>query len=174
MSDSAITLRKATREDVPLVMEFIPEVVALLNADGNYQWNDTYPLASDFMKDVEDNVLWVAVDDSTGKMVGVAALTTDQYPEYADVGWDLSEVCIVPHRVAVSPHCRGRGIAQKLLLKGDDVAREMGLTMVRVDTNVQNKTMRHIFEKLGYQHAGDVQFKWKPDTMWFCCYSKKV
>lgn len=169
------TVRRATPEDVAGVMDFIPRVVAALNAGGNFQWNHEYPLASDFEKDAERNELWVVTDDSSnGRIVGVGALTTEQYPEYALVGMDPKEESIVPHRVAVDVDYRGKGIAQRIIAQAEVLAKERGYRAVRVDTNVINAPMRHVFEKLGYTHMGDVPFSFKPPEMRFCCFEKKV
>ncbi len=54
--------RKATEQDLPRILAITVEVVALLNAEGNFQWNSTYPLESDFRQDLDDKCLWVAID----------------------------------------------------------------------------------------------------------------
>lgn len=168
-------IRKATASDVDQVMLFIPAVVKMLNDGGNFQWDANYPLATDFLGDVENNTLYVAVDElCDDKVVGVAALTTDQYPEYADVGMDTSEKAIVPHRVAVSVEYRGQRIAEKFFVKAEELAKELGIDLVRVDTNVKNLAMRHIIEKMGYQHFGDVGFSFKPADQRFCCFEKRL
>ena len=106
MSASAgITFRKASHDDLDTITHIAQSlVVPIMNQSGNYQWNNTYPLRNDFLGDVNNDQLWVAEDkDSGGEIAGFVALTTDQSPEYADVGWDLSVRSIVPHRLAVHP-----------------------------------------------------------------------
>ena len=153
----------------------VKEVVPLLHASGNYQWDDEYPTESDFRKDIAADVLWVAYDIAESKLAGVAAIITDQAEEYGDAGLDVTQVAIVPHRLAVSPSYRGRGIAQGLMQKAEEEARSRGISLLRVDTNVLNHPMQHIFTKLGYQYKGDMSFKFKPETygkMRFCCFEK--
>src|ERR1700710_1840381 len=106
-----MTIRLATLNDIPGIMQLIAEVVPAMNALGNYQWDGTYPNAGVFEKDIALSQLWVA--DTDGDIAGIAAITTDQEPEYASVGWDLNETAIVTHRLAVSTRYRGRGIAAK-------------------------------------------------------------
>lgn len=174
MSDSAhVKLRKAKQEDLSSIVRICGVVVPLLNADNNYQWNDTYPLAADFQKDIDNDVLWVAEVD--GEVAGFAALTTDQSDEYAEVGWDLQEPAIVPHRVAVDPKYRGKSIALQFMLTAEDLARQAGYKYVRIDTNVRNIPMQKMFEKLNYEFAGEISFKNKPviyEKMMFKCYQK--
>ena len=176
MNRGEVIIRKAGEGDLPTIVEICAKSVALLNADLNFQWNDTYPLRSDFEKDIADGVLWVAqVGDA---VAGFAALTTDQSDEYAEVGWDISETCIVPHRVAVDPDYRGMSIALKFMQTAEVLAREAGYRFVRVDTNVKNIAMQNLFAKLNYVYAGpDISFKNKPaiyDNMRFKCYQKII
>lgn len=170
-----VKLRKASANDLAAIVKICGVVVPLLNADNNYQWNDTYPLAADFEKDIANDLLWVA--DVNGEVAGFAALTTDQSDEYADVGWDLKEPAIVPHRVAVDPKFRGRSIALQFMLTAEKLAREAGYKYVRIDTNVRNIPMQKMFEKLNYEFAGEISFKNKPviyEKMMFKCYQKVI
>jgi N-acetylglutamate synthase-like GNAT family acetyltransferase len=100
-------IRRASMEDVATIMALVRRVVPLMRASGNLQWDDQYPNDAVFEKDVEQGQLWVAEID--GQVAGVAAITTDQEPEYAAVGWDINEVAIVIHRLAVDPAFRGKG-----------------------------------------------------------------
>ena len=147
-----------------------------MNQAGNYQWNNTYPLRSDFMSDVDEDVLWVAEDN--GEIAGFAALTTDQSPEYADIGWDLSVPCIVPHRLAVDPKYRGRNIAVEFMRIAEQLALEGNYRFVRVDTNEKNVAMQNLFGKLGYHHCGNIKFQNEPRDIYadlvFYCYEKEV
>jgi len=126
-------VRQAKYDDVIAVMELVCRVVPRMRASGNLQWDDTYPNAEVFKRDVGLAQLWVAEMD--GEIAGVAAITTDQEPEYANVGWDISEPAIVVHRLAVDPSFRGKGIAAALMLQAETVARSRGIAVLRVDTN---------------------------------------
>ena len=42
-----VTLRKANQDDIPSIVKICALSVAILNADNNFQWNDTYPLQVD-------------------------------------------------------------------------------------------------------------------------------
>ncbi len=165
-----VSYRKASVEDIDCVVEIVKEVVPLLNAQGNYQWNDTYPLRSDFEKDVQNQELWVAVLND--QIVGFGAITTDQPEEYADCGLDISKEAVVAHRVAVTPRVRNKGIAAGILSLSDHVAKERNMKILRVDTNAINMPMQRVIEKLGYTYFGEVSFKNKPPSMRFKCYEK--
>lgn len=130
-------IRRATIDDVNAVMQLVRRVVPLMRESGNFQWDDEYPNALGFTSDVENGLLWVA--EIGEAIAGVAAITTDQYPEYVQVGWEINERAIVVHRLAVDPDFRGRGVAAALMSQAEIVGRERGIRVMRVDTNTQTR-----------------------------------
>ncbi|WP_295792826.1 GNAT family N-acetyltransferase [Mucilaginibacter sp.] len=162
-------IRLATLTDIPQIMLLIAEVVPLMNAAGNMQWDNTYPNPAVFEKDIALNQLWLAEID--GDIAGISAITTDQEPEYAEVGWDISETAIVTHRLAVSPRYQGKGVAMGLMQQAEQVAINKGINKLRVDTNTNNQATQKLFPKLGYQYAGEIGLGFRPG-MRFLCYEK--
>ncbi len=142
-----------------------------MNASGNFQWDNTYPNTQVFEKDIALNQLWMA--DVDGAIGGIAAITTDQEPEYAQVGWDISETAIVTHRIAVSPKYRGMGIAATLLRQAEQVAINKGINVLRIDTNTTNQATQKLFPKLGYKFAGEIGLGFRPNLR-FYCYEKRI
>src|SRR5882757_1357327 len=148
-------IRLATTKDIPALMNLVRRVVPLMREVGNLQWDENYPNAEVFAHDIELQELWVAeVED--GSLAGVAALTTDQEPEYAQAGWDINEEAVVVHRLAVDPAYRGMGVAGALMQQAEVVATERGIAVLRVDTNTQNDATQRLFPKLGYTFAGEI------------------
>lgn len=166
-----MTIRLATLTDIPAIMQLIAEVVPAMNALGNFQWDSSYPNAVVFEKDIALNQLWVA--DVEGAIAGVAAITTDQEPEYAHVGWDITETAIVTHRLAVGEKYRGRGIAAALLMQAEQEAINRGISLLRIDTNITNQATQKLFPKLGYRFAGEIGLGFRPDLR-FYCYEKSI
>ena len=164
-------IRSGSAQDIPAVMDLVRRVVPGMRAAGNLQWNDEYPNAAAFERDVERGEMWVA--EVEGKLGGVAAVTTDQDPEYAEVGWDLTETAIVVHRVAVDPEFRGLGIAAALMEQAETVARARGIGVLRVDTNSENAATQRLFPKLGYTLAGEIGLSFRPGLR-FLCYEKRL
>jgi ribosomal protein S18 acetylase RimI-like enzyme len=164
-------IRLATLNDMTGIMQLIAEVVPAMNAAGNFQWDSTYPNTGVFENDIAHNHLWVA--DVDGHIAGIAAITTDQEPEYAAVGWDLNETAIVTHRLAVSTRYRGQGIGAKLLQQAEQEAINRGIKTLRIDTNSNNKATRQLFPKLGYEFAGEIGLGFRPNLR-FYCYEKRL
>jgi ribosomal protein S18 acetylase RimI-like enzyme len=166
-----MTVRKATKTDIPEIMSLIGDVVPAMNAAGNFQWDNSYPNTGVFEKDIELNQLWVAIVEN--EIAGIAAITTDQEPEYAEVGWDISEPAVVTHRLAVSPKYRGKGIAAALLTEAESEAIRRDIKLLRIDTNIANEATKKLFPKLGYRFAGEIGLGFRPNLR-FYCYQKKI
>jgi GNAT superfamily N-acetyltransferase len=163
--------RLAVLKDIPQIMNVIAGVVPAMIAAGNFQWDSTYPNIPVFENDIKLNQLWVADED--GNIAGVAAITTDQDAEYADVGWDITEEAIVTHRLAVSVAYHGRGVATVLLLKAEQIAIERDINTLRIDTNSVNGATQKLFPKLGYVFAGEIGLAFRPGLR-FYCYEKRL
>jgi ribosomal protein S18 acetylase RimI-like enzyme len=164
-------IRLATLTDIPAIMQVITEVVPLMRAVGNLQWDSTYPNPAVFEDDISIGQLWVA--DVAGGIAGVAAITTEQYPEYARVGLDISQTAIVVHRLVVSPHYKGQGIAVALMQQAETEAIRREIKFLRIDTNSQNEVAQNLFIKAGYVFAGEMGLEFRPGLR-FYCYEKKL
>ncbi len=164
-------IRLAIREDLPALMALMRRVVPLMLATGNLQWDENYPNEAVFQRDIDQGQLWLA--DVETCIAGVAAVTMDQEPDYAQVGWDINEPAVVVHRLAVEPEFRGAGIARALMQKAEEVAAERGIPVLRVDTNTQNEATQRLFPKLGYRLAGEISLQIRPGLRFFC-YEKRL
>jgi 2-amino-4-hydroxy-6-hydroxymethyldihydropteridine diphosphokinase len=167
-----VLIRLAQTSDLAALMALVRRVVPLMRAAGNLQWNDDYPNEEVFARDIERAQLWVA-EQAEGVVAGVAAITTAQSPEYAQVGWDIEEPAIVVHRLAVDPAFRGAGIAGALMQQAEAVGRERRISVLRVDTNTENAATQRLFPKLGYTLAGEISLNFRPGLR-FLCYEKRL
>ncbi|WP_374950996.1 GNAT family N-acetyltransferase [Mucilaginibacter sp.] len=166
-----MNIRLAALTDITAIMLLIKDVVPLMQATGNFQWSDDYPNPAVFERDISLDQLWVAQAEDA--IAGVIAITQDQSEEYIQVGWDINEPAIVTHRLAVSPYYRGLGIAEKLLVKAEEVATEKGITILRIDTNTNNQATQKLFPKLGYIYAGEISLNFRPGLR-FVCFEKRL
>ena len=164
-------IRLATLDDLPALTALVRRVVPLMRATGNLQWDETYPNDAVFQRDIDLDQLWIA--EVNVNIAGVAAITMDQEPDYAQVGWDITEPAIVVHRLAVDPAFRGQGAAGALMQKAEEIAIERGITALRIDTNTQNQATQRLFPKLGYLFAGEISLEFRPGLR-FLCYEKRL
>lgn len=164
-------IRLATLNDIPQILTLIANVIPVMQAAGNFQWDNDYPNKQIFTKDINLNQLWVA--DITGAIAGVAAITTDQDAEYAQAGLDITETAIVTHRLAVNINYQGRGVAAALLKQAEHEAIRREISVLRIDTNIANKVTQKLFPKLGYILAGEISLDIRPGLRFFC-YEKQL
>ena len=167
----SMNIRLATVEDIAGIMEFIWALIPTLHAGGNKQWDETYPNPEVFAEDIAAGQLYLM--SAEGQTAGVIAVTTEQYPEYADVGWDIHKPATVVHRLAVNPIFQRRGIAALLLGHAEIIARARNHARILADTNSHNQAMKHLLPKLGYTFAGEITLEFRPG-MRFLCYEKYV
>ncbi|OOQ57197.1 GNAT family N-acetyltransferase [Mucilaginibacter pedocola] len=166
-----MNIRRATLTDIPAIMAIVKDVIPLMQAAGNFQWNETYPNPEVFVEDIALTQLWVA--EIEGVVAGVTAITTEQYPEYEQAGLDISEPAIVTHRLVVSPHYRGQGIADALMQEAENEAVRRDIPLLRIDTNLENKAAQKVFIKAGYVLMGEISLQFRPG-MRFVCLEKKL
>lgn len=166
-----MVVRRGRREDVPAVMALVRRVVPLMRAEGNFQWDDQYPDSAAFERDADQGWLWIL--EVEGQVAGAAAITTEQEPEYAGVGWDPDERAVVVHRLLVDPAFRGQGLAAALMLQAEAVARDWDMAVLRVDTNSANAATQRLFPSLGYAFAGEIGLGFRPGLR-FNCYEKRL
>jgi len=164
-------LRLATPADIPAIMQIVRRVVPLMRASGNLQWDDDYPNPEAFSRDLALSQLWVA--ELGLRIAGMAALTTDQEPEYAQAGWDITTPAIVLHRLAVHPDLQGLGVAAALIQQAEAVARDRNIHDLRVDTNSENPATQRLLPKLGYRLVGEIGLAFRPGLR-FLCYEKRL
>jgi ribosomal protein S18 acetylase RimI-like enzyme len=164
-------IRLATDQDLAALMALVRRVVPLMRSAGNLQWDEHYPNAAVFGRDIDLKQLWIA--EIGPDIAGIAAITMDQEPDYAQVGWDINEPAIVVHRLAVDPAFRGAGVASSLMQTAERIAVGRGIFVVRVDTNTQNAATQRLFPKLGYQLAGEISLEIRPGLRFFC-YEKRL
>ena len=164
-------IRLATRQDLTALMTLVRRVVPLMRSTGNLQWDENYPNEAVFERDIDLRQLWIA--EIGPDIAGIAAITMDQEPDYAQVGWDISEPAMVVHRLAVDPAFRGAGVASSLMQNAERIAVKRAISVVRVDTNTQNAATQRLFPKLGYQLAGEINLQFRPGLRFFC-YEKRL
>ncbi|HEY0895786.1 MAG TPA: GNAT family N-acetyltransferase [Sphingobacteriaceae bacterium] len=164
-------IRQALVSDIPAMLQLLARIVPVMHAEGNFQWDSTYPNRQVFEEDIRSGQLWVAVLDS--QIAGFAAITTDQEPEYAQVGWDPSELAIVTHRLAVDLQFRGRGVGKALLLRAEEEAVRRRIRVLRIDTNTNNAATNILFPALGYHFSGEIGLGFRPGLR-FNCYEKRL
>jgi RimJ/RimL family protein N-acetyltransferase len=147
----ALYIRKATRDDIPALMQLLESAKAIMRASGNlHQWGAGYPSMDVVHGDIERGVCYVVTNDVDGEIEATMAFIPgpDSTYSYIEGGaWLNDNPYHVIHRIAVA--APGKGYARLLL----DWAFTLCNT-VRIDTHSDNVIMHHILRNYGFTRCG--------------------
>lgn len=149
-------IRLAFPNEVDAIMQLIEEAKKCLAEAGSTQWQNGYPNEEVIIDDIISGQAYVALDE--GDLLAYAAVTKspeEAYEAIYDGNWEGKEAeYLVFHRIAVASDVQGQGVAQTFL---EGLIEGFDYVDFRSDTHAKNKTMQHIFEKLGFKQVGRVQ-----------------
>ena len=122
------------------------------------QWQNGYPTREILLADIAKEELFrIEVD---GQTAGGFALLLHRDPTYDVIrgAWRTGDhgAYAAVHRVAVDPEFRGRDLPLWLYGFCEKMARERGLSSLRIDTHEGNVVMRRSLEKCGFRHVGEI------------------
>ncbi len=143
-------VRKADENDIEDIMNIVAAARAYFRENGIDQWQGEYPSRELFSSDIARGELYVCSEDVT---VGVCAIVEGDEPSYHNVvegSWLNERDYIAVHRIAVSPECKGKGVAGAFIKKAIEIALSRGLSDIRCDTHADNRNMRRMLEKNGF------------------------
>ena len=151
-------IRKATSADIAALTALFDEARATIACLGIDQWQNGYPTREILLADIEKGELFrIEVD---GRTAGGFALLLHRDPTYDVIrgAWRTGDAgaYAAVHRVAVDPEFRGRDLPARLYGFAENMARERGLSSLRIDTHEGNVVMRRSLEKCGFRHVGEI------------------
>lgn len=160
----------ADETSLPTIVEMVAACINHMRVVGIDQWDEIYPTADIFRRDfVEGNLL--ILKDGELRVVGCATLDDQQAPEYVEVGWMFSTGPIgVVHRLMISPFYMCKGLSKILMNHVEKEAKRRGYCVLRLDAFLKNPAALRLYTRLGYRHAGEVQFR----KGTFACFEKQI
>ncbi|WP_367296384.1 N-acetyltransferase family protein [Levilactobacillus yonginensis] len=149
-------LRQATMADLPQIESIIRDGRELLAAQSVDQWQGTYPSTSIIVDDIHQG--WTVVLEEDNEILGTAAVIPGEDANYEriDGQWLTDQApYLAIHRVAVSSHHRGRGLAGELFQRiFAQIDKAENVESIRIDTHPDNKGMQHVIKKNGFTETG--------------------
>jgi len=144
-----MTIRRATLEDLPCLMDIYREARQIQLDSGNlHQWKEGYPSEDIVRKDIDSGNGYCIEDD--GKVVGAFAFIPGEDPTYKVIEGAWTEDSLpygTIHRLGSLKS--SRGVASSCF---EWCWKRMH--NLRIDTHVDNAIMRHCIEKAGFRYCG--------------------
>lgn len=160
-------ITKAELHNLDGIMTLIQSVIGHMRSQGIDQWDEIYPNSSKIIEDITQQTGYIAID--ADQLVGYMVLNTIQSPEYASCSWTLDDKQpLVIHRLCIHAQHQGKGFAVELVHWAEQFAIQENYRSIRLDAFIQNPAALHLYEKLGYQRIGNVNFR----KGLFYCYEK--
>ncbi|WP_432749477.1 GNAT family N-acetyltransferase [Pediococcus pentosaceus] len=154
-------LRKATKADLPAILEIIDAAKAYLKEQGINQWQAGYPTNQDIEKDIEQKISYVLMVD--GEIAATASLWPDRDVNYDDMlegSWrgNPEDTYMSIHRIAMSSKFRGQRLSEKMMSGLFTISSELGYNELRIDTHPKNKGMQKVIANNGFEYRGIIDF----------------
>lgn len=171
-----IQIRKAVEADLDDIEKLYENVCDHLEAHKNYPgWKkNIYPARLDAEKGLMINALYVAQIGK--KIAGTVILKHEPEEGYRNVKWltvDDYEHIYVVHTLAVHPGFFKCGIATRLLLFAEQIARKEQCISIRLDVVKDNIPAEQLYQKCGYQLIGTVSLGYEAYGLpWYNLYEK--
>lgn len=159
-------IRPARETDIPYIEAIAKQSVNVMKEEKNDQWDETYPLAEHFIKDIENGSIFVK--ELSGEVVGSITIDQDFSSAYEGFTWTFPfEQSMIFHRLAVNPSLRKEGVASLLIQFAEDYARDKGMIAIKVDTYSLNKKAQALFTKRGYSYIGEATLPERKNPFYF-------
>lgn len=163
-------IRRGKKEDLKSIMKMVEATIVMMREEQNDQWDELYPTLNDFEQDLQNQSLYIL--EENGGIMGSITITQNLPIEYnqSSILWRKIEQAYTTYRLVVDPAARGRGVATKLILFAEEIAKQNGTPYLKIDTYALNKQAQKLFQKNGFHKAGEMAYggkKWP-----FYCYDK--
>ena len=151
-----IVIATAKTSDLKSILEIIDDARLLIKNHGFKQWSleSNYPSYADFLKDINNNALYVAKDND--KIIGVMALYFGPDENYAKIDgkWlSNNELYSTIHRLAIKKEYYHQGVAKALINYAISLSKEK-CSYIRIDTHKDNIMMNSLALKMGFSYCG--------------------
>ena len=153
-----LTFRKGTTDDLTQIMELVQSAVDHMEAQGIMQWDALYPIMEDFAEDINEDALYIGIQDETIAVICTVNQQCDD--EYKNGQWQQPQKSFaVIHRLCVSPAFQNKGIAYQTMHFIETLIKEKGIEAIRLDVFSQNPYALRLYQKCGYQEVGIVHWR---------------
>lgn len=140
-------IRKAEKKDLEEIFTIIKYGKQKHQEERIIQWNDFYPTMEHISKDIEQNNMFVQINDVDDKIMGCICIAKESDGEYGLI--PISDFYVL-HRMSVHPDYYKKGVAKSLLNFSEKYALENNITTLIADTNIKNIMTNTLLSKQGF------------------------
>lgn len=149
-------LRKADIEDLDIIIDIYRKAIQEMNRKNIYQWDEIYPDQVVLKQDVLNRQMYVGIMD---KVIVSAVVINRKFDEEYRYGcWKYDRFAVV-HRLCVDPIYQHQKVGKGTMTKIEELLRTEGIQSIRLDTFSLNPYALKMYEALGYQKTGEVNFR---------------
>ncbi|GGM34240.1 N-acetyltransferase [Paraliobacillus quinghaiensis] len=138
-------ISKATEKDLGAIMKVVDQVIEVMHAQGSFQWDESYPLVSDYQKDLNRDELYVY--EELGAILGACTISNRGHEEYHLINWSEHDLALTLKRLAVSPNARGKGVADQFIEFAEELAHKKNIPHLNTDTFAENLYAQQLFKR---------------------------
>lgn len=151
-----MNFREAKKEDIESILEVISHAKEYMKRNNSTQWNENYPNKETIINDIEKNIGYVLIVENLIKGYIVVDFSDDEIYKNIKGKWKTFGNYASIHRCAIHKELRGQGYGSELFKFAEKLALSKNIRSVRIDTAPENETMKHLFNKNGYEYCGIV------------------
>jgi GNAT superfamily N-acetyltransferase len=144
-----VNVRRCQARDAAAVASLLDEATVWVGQRGHEQWPLPFPRA-EIAAAIERGEVYVAELD--GDVAATVTLLWDDPTYWGERPADAAYV----HKLAVSRACAGQRIGEAIVEWADRTAADAGREFLRLDCLRDNPGIRTYYERLGFQHRGDL------------------
>ncbi len=149
-----MNFREAKKEDIESILEVISHAKEYMKRNNSTQWNENYPNKETIINDIEKNIGYVLIVENLIRGYIVVDFSDDEVYKNIKGKWKTFGNYASIHRCAIHKELRGQGYGSELFKFAEKLALSKNIRSVRVDTAPENETMKHLFNKNGYEYCG--------------------
>ena len=167
--DNEIRVTKADIRDLDDICMLFEKATRNMTENKIHQWDELYPNREIISEDILNSQMYLGMIED--RIASVFVVNQQSDPEYIVGSWKYegSSYAVV-HRLCVDPQFQKMGVGTKTMQIIEDMQKKAGIAAIRLDAFSLNPYALHMYEKLGYNRVGKVNWR----TGLFYLYEKLI
>lgn len=151
-----VELRKAELKDWDIITDIYRQAIQEMNNKNIRQWDELYPDALILKEDILKKEMYVGILDKA--IVSAVVINREFEEEYRAGQWKYDRFAVV-HRLCVHPACQNKKIGRDTMIQVEVLLQAEGVRSIRLDTFSRNPYALNLYEALGYEKTGEVNWR---------------